>query len=447
MKDKVHTADAGVHPRGEKLPERTLIALCNMGRVLKLKPGDTLLPMAGDAPPAVYLVVRGLLRVYHEGERPFSERTVFNDADWISPRIIESELPSGCCVAAEEASQILVLPESILKTLEAPLFNFILRRVSETYVSRLRELEREIDHAAVVNGHLSHYIQEARTQRCAGYEESELVLNLLRNLPRLPAYTTQLIQMLQQENAPHREVARLVKDDPSLVSEILKTVNSSYYGLQKKISDLNYAVLYLGFHQIHQLLISNGLRKVMPNTEEFQQLHQHSMGISHLAHEICQFNERQKASLLSTIALLHDIGKSVILLLRSQNPKLAFFINMLDAAKIGAMLLKDWGIPPMVYECIELQDLPEFVPPSLMKTPHREDVAVLHVAHVAWRTLQGETDAPRGPFVEELREILQLPGDSFEDFLEGFLLRGLKGKLHTLPHHVRSIVEAAESQA
>lgn len=414
-----------------------------MGRVLKLKPGETLLPAAGEAPPAVYLVVRGLLRVYHEGERPFSEKTVFSDADWISPRIIAGESPSGCCISAEEASQVLALPESTLKTLDEPLLSFILRRLNEAYVSRLRGLEREIDRAVVVNERLSRYIGQIRTKRCAGYEESDLILNLLRNLPRLPAYTTQLIQLLQEEDAPHREVTRLAKDDPSLVSEILKTVNSSYYGLQKKISDLNYAVLYLGFHQIHQLLISNGLRKVMPNTHEFQELHQHSVVISHLAHEICQFHQRQKAPVLSTIALLHDIGESVILLLRSQNPRWTLFINMLDAAKIGAMLLKDWGIPPMVYECIELQDLPDFVPPSLMKPPHRENVAVLYASHVAWRLLKGEADALRDTFVEELRTVLQLPGESFEDFLEGFLLRELKGKLHTLPHHVRSMVEAA----
>ncbi len=439
MKSRTDGAGETIRSRGERLPERDLIALYNMGQVLKLKPGENLVP-GYEKGTGVFFVMRGLLRVYREGEGHCSEKTMFDNFDWLTPRVVGADSPIGYRIAAEEPSQILALAESTLKTLDPPLLNHILRKVNESYVRRLRGIEGEVAHAAGVNGFLSGVLLGARARHRAGYQSSELISSLLRNLPRLPAYSLQLVRMLENDGAPHREVTRLLKEDPSLVSEILKTVNSPYYGLQKKVSDLNYAVLYLGFNQIYQLLVSSGLRKIMPDTDEFQELHRHSVVLSHLAHEICQFHDRRKAAVIGTIGLLHDIGKSVTLLLRMQNPKWAFFIDMLDTARMGAMLLKEWSIPPMVYECIDSQDLPEFMPPHLMDTPHRDGVAVLHAAHAACAMIEGRLEILRHPFLEDTRELLQLPGESFRDFVEGHLLRELNGKLHTLPQHLRDLV-------
>jgi HD-like signal output (HDOD) protein len=432
--------------RSARLPERTLIALYNMGRVLKLNPGENLIP-GYEKDAGVFFVMRGLLRIYGEYEGHFAEKTLFDNFDWFAPRVIDADSPLRYRIAAEEPSQVLALPEKTLATLDPPLLVYILRRVNESHVQRMRRIEREIAHADRVNHFLSTYIVETRNRRCLGYESSEVILPLLRNLPRLPAYSTRLIQLLEHDNTPQREVTRLVKEDPSLVSELLKTVNSPYYGFQKKISDVNYAVLYLGFNQIYQLLLSSGLRKIMPDTEEFQELHQHSVVISHLAHDICQFHDRQKASILGTLALLHDVGKSVILLLRKQNPKWAFFIDMLDSARTGALLLKEWGIPPMIHESIDTQVLAEVIPPLLMPTSHRESVAVLHAAHVACEMIQGHSDVLEHPFIEDIREMLQLPGESFKDFVDGHLLREMSGKLHTLPRHVRDLITRSSRDA
>jgi HD-like signal output (HDOD) protein len=442
MNSKTDGGEGAAQWRSGRLPERTLIALYNMGRVLKLNPGENLIP-GYESDAGVFFVMRGLLRVYGKGEGHFAEKTLFDNFDWFAPRVIDADSPLGYRIAAEEPSQVLALPEKTLATLDPPLLGYILRKVNESHVLRMRRIEKEIAHADNVNRFLSAYIAESRARRCRGYESSEIILPLLRNLPRLPAYSTQLVELLEHDNAPQREVTRLVKEDPSLVSELLKTVNSPYYGFQKKISDINYAVLYLGFNQIYQLLLANGLRKIMPDTEEFQDLHHHSVVISYLAHEICQFHDRSRASTLGTIALLHDVGKSVVLLLRKQNPKWAFFIEMLDSARIGALLLKEWGIPSMIHESIDSQELAEVMPPFLMTTPHRESIAVLAAAHVACEMIQG-ADMPEYPFIEDTRELLQLPGESFRDFVDGYLLRELNGKLHILPQHMRDLVSQTD---
>jgi HD-like signal output (HDOD) protein len=431
---------------GERLPERVLIALYNMGKVLKLQPGEQLIP-GHEKGVGVFLVMRGLLRVCRGGAEPFREVTLFDNFDWLAPGIVGASGAPGYIVMAEEPSQVLALEETTLATLEPPLQRYILGKVIQSCVQRLRGIELEAGHSATVNRYLRGVILDVRARHCAGYESSELITGLLRSLPRLPAYSLQLIRILDQEGASHREVTRLVKEDPSLVSQLLKVINSPYYGLRKKVSDLNYAVLYLGFNQIHQLMLSTGLRQVMPHTDEFQELHHHSVLLSHLAYEVCQFHDRRKASILSTIGLLHDIGQSVSLLLRAQNPRWSLFVDMLDTARIGAMLLKEWGIPSMIHETIDSQGLLDFTPPGLADTPHREAVALLHATHAACAVLQGRMDILEHPFLEEIREFLQLPGESFRDFVEGHLLRELSGKQHTLPRHLRELLATIGPQA
>ena len=50
-------------------------------------------------------------------------------------------------------------------------------------------------------------------------------------------YASKLAIMLQDEKVAVSEVVDLVKQDPSLVAAIMKTVNSSYYSRLNKITD------------------------------------------------------------------------------------------------------------------------------------------------------------------------------------------------------------------
>ncbi len=162
----------------------------------------------------------------------------------------------------------------------------------------------------------------------------------MKNIPRLPLHITHLIELLASERASAKEVAALAKQDPSLVVDILKAINSSRYALQTEITDVSYAITYMGFNEVYQIAISRCLMKAIPDSDEFREIYRHSLFLSYIASELCQSYDKKRAPLLSTIGLLHDIGETVLLLLRKQNPKWSLFIEMLDASKLGAMLLK-----------------------------------------------------------------------------------------------------------
>jgi len=246
-----------------------------------------------------------------------------------------------------------------------------------------------------------------------------------------------LIELLAGQRASAKEVAALAKQDPSLVVDILKTINSPMYGLQTEISDVSYAITYLGFNEVYQIALSRGLMKSIPDSDEFREVHRHSLFLSYIASELCQSYDKNRAALLSTIGLLHDIGQTVLLLLRKQNPKWSLFIDMLDPSKLGAMLLDHWNIPKQVCQTIEYQAYPAFCPPAEIPSDQKVNIALLYVAHTACDHLNnGPGEAPDLPYLDDYLRLLRFGSRSFDQILENNILQGLRAKSQRLPDFV-----------
>ncbi len=424
----------------EGFSEKELTPLYNTGQIVKVESGKFLAKDA-ENDRRIFLVLKGALTVVgRNGAQPSSSDS-FKDGDWIGDLVFGGQEKSSLPIMATESSSVLCINESAFDVLGHDLQNFILKKLYDAARSRMRKLEKSQAEIHSKCEYLSAHIRDKISQRDKDYHESELISNLFKNLPRLPVHTTNLIQLLSDGDASAREITRLAKQDPSLITEILKTVNSSYYGLHRPISDIQYAITYLGFNQVYQIVISSGLRKSLPDTNEFRAIHEHAVIVSNLVFEICQIHNRKIASTMSTIGLLHDIGKSIVLLMKMQNPKLAFFVNMLDSSKVGATLLDVWNIPKIACETIEYQNYPEFVRPSDLPCDEKNGVALLYIAHAACEYIQGVSDGIlRNPFLPEYMDLLGFSGLTAADLVEKYIMIDLKLKVDTLPKHVRSFI-------
>ena len=148
--------------------------------------------------------------------------------------------------------------------------------------------------------------------------ELEAIQSIIKKIPKLPIFASGLTSKLMGTRASASEVAEDVKNDPSLVGIVLKTVNSAYYSFQKKVSDIQHAIVLLGFNEIYSMIIAQGVRETMPNTLSFRELHAHSVAISNIAYSISNHVKTGKPSELATVGLLHDVGQIVIELLKEQ---------------------------------------------------------------------------------------------------------------------------------
>lgn len=418
----------------KELGDKERITLFNIGQIRSVAAREFLF-RKGSPDRTIYYVLNGSFRVqYGNGDPGFR----FKVGDWIGEIILSAPGGRICSAVAEEASKVLIFDQSAFRALGRDIQISVLTRLHDLALARMDTLGRQKESAQHQGTALTRYVRNNFRKPVEKYEQSEIILNIIKNIPRLPLYITQLIELLASEMASAKDVADLAKQDPSLVCDILKTVNSSRYGLQREISDISYAVTYLGFNEVYQIAVSRGLITSMPDSEEFRNIHRHSLLLSYVAFELGQIYDKNRASLLSTIALLHDVGESVLLLLAKQNPKWSLFVEMLDPAKVGSMLLRKWNIPQQVCQTIEYQAYPLFCPPTEIPTEQKVNISLLYIAHVACNYLKTRHFEPlNDPFLDEYLYFLNLHPQRIDQIARDHIFKGLKAKAPRLPDFVR----------
>jgi HD-like signal output (HDOD) protein/CRP-like cAMP-binding protein len=416
------------------LRDKDRITLFNAGMIRSLAENEPLFKR-GTPGKTIFCVLSGTLKIA-SGEFDGAAFR-FKPGDLISETAFSETKSRISSVVAEEASTVFSLDPVAVDNLGFETRTAILKRLHDTMLSRIEVLCRQNESAQLQGAALSRYIRNSR-KHLEGYEKSEIIVNILRSIPRLPLHITQLIELLAGQRASAKEVAALAKQDPSLVVDILKTINSSHYALQTEVTDISYAITYLGFNEVYQIALSRGLMKSIPDSNDFRDIYRHSVFLSHIAFELCQSYDKNRAALLSTTGLLHDIGETVLMLLRKQNPKWSLFIGMLDPSWLGAMLLEQWNIPKPVSETIKYQAWPAFCPPAEIPSDEKVNIALLYIAHVVYDYLDKRPgNALDYPFLNDYLRLIGFISFGIDEISRDFVLHGLRAKSQRLPELVR----------
>jgi putative nucleotidyltransferase with HDIG domain len=228
--------------------------------------------------------------------------------------------------------------------------------------------------------------------------KNEKVKELVKNttaLPSLPEIYIQIEQEIAKPDFSFSKIASLISKDPNLTAKILQIVNSAYFGLQRQISNINFALSYLGVNVIKSLifyihLFSNF--KITPENRKYlEQFWQHSLVVASNALRLAEkyFKSRSEMDSAYTSGVLHDVGKFVLLntytypqnviLLAEQN-----YLDNLEAeykiyecshTEIGAYLLGLWGFPLQIVEAVAYHHQP-----SLLNKSELNLATIIHIA-------------------------------------------------------------------
>lgn len=87
------------------------------------------------------------------------------------------------------------------------------------------------------------------------------------SLPSLPAVAAKLIELTGDPDVKMSEIAKTVQQDQALAGKVLKTVNSSYYGLSKKCGSIERAMGFLGLNTVKSLVLGFSLVDCTSNTD------------------------------------------------------------------------------------------------------------------------------------------------------------------------------------
>ncbi|MDR4506317.1 MAG: HDOD domain-containing protein [Candidatus Scalindua sp.] len=422
------------------LSDNEIFEVCALGKHRYYKPGDTLFK-EGDSDQTVYLILQGeikLMQTLNEKEKDIAvlqKDDGLGDTAFVkdSKRIVTAvALKSSNVMIIDQLSKDMLSPEIQLR-----IYNNFNQMASERIGGSIHRDTKLIDQIQYIGSRIKFFIHTHSEE----YKNSGLIRDILENIQSLPVYSSNLFLLLQSDNASASEVVEQAKLDPSLVGVILKTINSAYYGLRCKISDVQHAITYLGFNQVYQLVVDHGVKSTMPDTPEFQELQCHSNVVSFFSFELARLCSKNKPLMHNTIGLLHDIGKSVILLLKKQHQKLAILIDLLDHARIGSLLLEKWNLPDIVYRSVEYQCFPEFFPPSEVPEEIREYVAVLYISHICYEYAKGskKKELPTA-FLDEYVTFLNFPEKSFLPLFKNHIMPSVYKKMNACPENVRKFL-------
>ncbi|HHS48269.1 MAG TPA: HDOD domain-containing protein [Desulfurella acetivorans] len=142
-------------------------------------------------------------------------------------------------------------------------------------------------------------------------------LETIENLPAFPQIALEVTYLLRKESTSTKNLYDLIQKDPVLVSQILKTANSPFYGLHGKVSSLVHAINLLGFVQIENIVIASALLSTMkkiPVSRRFNanRFLDHSFGCGITAKIISSILNFNTGGLEFSAGVIHDIGKVIL---------------------------------------------------------------------------------------------------------------------------------------
>ncbi len=156
----------------------------------------------------------------------------------------------------------------------------------------------------------SDYILEEKKER------SKQQLMRIRNLPSIPMVILEVSKILENPNASAKDLSRIISQDQGLTAKVLTIANSPLYGLPRRVSTIEFAIVVLGFEQIKNLVYALTLMEAFKNKKSDnwsrKKFWAHSYITGTLAKRISDDLGYPKSGEALTAGLLHDLGISVI---------------------------------------------------------------------------------------------------------------------------------------
>jgi putative nucleotidyltransferase with HDIG domain len=236
-------------------------------------------------------------------------------------------------------------------------------------------------------------------------------------MSQLVCRRTAILKAMSNLSQEPREVTKLVVADPTLAGQVLKTVNSAFYGLHYPVASVFRAVLLLGHVEVRNIIwrscFSEGVgRDQGPTHDALDALWQHSFATSRVAYALAKSVGVAAPDDVSTAALLHDIGKVFCLKTKPFVGMALYgqvgFSNLgklerelaelgLSHASLGSEIARVWGLPEESRAAIGLHHVPSYIDPHEVSGDFRA-IGVVYLAdvlcHAAARPAAQEGDSP-----------------------------------------------------
>ena len=186
-------------------------------------------------------------------------------------------------------------------------------------------------------------------------------------LTTLPAAAQRIMRLVSDQSANTSDLLAAVEGDPVLAAQVLRRVNSAFYGLRNRVDDLRSAISLLGFREIRNLALTVYMSRMFDGDSKYRGfsragLWRHSVAVAHASRLISLTCRRESPDEAYLAGLLHDIG--LILLDQYMGKHLMQVVDLVSEGKptceaeravlpfdhtlLGAYLATQWNFPGAV---------------------------------------------------------------------------------------------------
>jgi putative nucleotidyltransferase with HDIG domain len=250
------------------------------------------------------------------------------------------------------------------------------------------------------------------------------VIKSVRDLPSLPAVVIELLSSCDQSDASIDLLADKVSRDQAVAAKTLRIANSSFYGLQRKVTTIQQAIIVLGLDCIRTLITAAAVTENFSSAQhasfDFKAFWRHSVATA-LCSKMLAREVKVNHDVAFITGLLHDIGKLVLVTSFPQQYSQAIAYRathdcyMLEAERkvlgvdhtvAGLALAEYWKFPVVVQRAIGEHHAPKIL-------DHKDIPGVVHVADAIVHALDlsRQEDALVPPMIESAWNSLNIaPG-------------------------------------
>ena len=208
-------------------------------------------------------------------------------------------------------------------------------------------------------------------------QKSESALVNVYNLPAMSATMLEVTKLLDDPSTNTSDLSRIIGKDQGLSTKILSIANSPLYGLTRKVSTIDFAILIIGYQDIKNIVVALTMVDSFKNKSDKyldqKEFWMHSMLAGTAAKRVAEDLGHKVGSEAFVAGLLHDLGVPVMhKFFKTEFEQIVTEIEeegtpLLEAEKkylgmdhqeIGKFLTDKWHLPEHLSRVVEFHHNP-----------------------------------------------------------------------------------------
>lgn len=138
----------------------------------------------------------------------------------------------------------------------------------------------------------------------------------ISKMPTLSTTVTKVLEICNNPVSSPNDLNRVIALDPVLTGQVLRLINSAYYGIPNRVTSLTRAIIMLGLNTVKNLVLATSVLatfkgKQLAGSLSMDDFWEHSLGVGTISKLIAKADKASVADREEyfVVGLLHDLGK------------------------------------------------------------------------------------------------------------------------------------------